>query len=123
MNDKYVELINLEREMNNAYINFIRQEFELEKQEILEKYKETKISNQKVEIKRLKAAKRNIENNYTKSMKNVINLQNKYNIELYKNKKAIKYIKSKYLAQGCLTSYEVNNLLNELENILTGVQI
>ena len=118
-----LNLINLEREMNNAYINSIRQEFELEKQEILEKDKETKISNQKVEIKRLKATKRNIENNYTKAMKNVINLQNKYNIELYKNKKAIKYIKSKYIAQGGLTSYEVNDLLNELENILTGVQI
>ena len=34
--------------------------------------------------------------------------------------KAIEKIKSKYIAQGGLTSYEVNDLLNELENILTG---
>jgi len=42
--------------------------------------------------------------------------------ENYKSRidKAIEYINPKFIAQGGLTSYEVNDLLNELLNILQG---
>ena len=43
-------------------------------------------------------------------------LQQKENII----KEVREYIKTKYIAQGVLISYEVNNLLYELENILKG---
>ena len=54
------------------------------------------------------------------SIQKVLGIEKEKTIENRTNRivKAQKYIKTKYIAQGGLTSYEVNDLLNEFLKIL-----
>ena len=67
-----------------------------------------------------KLRKENYELKNELSIQKVLGIEKEKTIENRTNRivKAQKYIKTKYIAQGGLTSYEVNDLLNEFLEIL-----
>lgn len=67
-----------------------------------------------------KLRKENYELKNELSIQKVLGIEKEKTIENRTNRivKAQKYIKTKYIAQGGLTSYEVNDLLNEFLKIL-----
>ena len=67
-----------------------------------------------------KLRKENYELKNELSIQKVLGIEKEKTIENRTNRivKAQKYIKTKYIAQGGLTSYEVNDLLNEILEIL-----